>query len=77
MALPSALLLFTLAFKAPKDVTITINGEVVSTDQPPVINGFKLVIGAINPRKELAEAGSFFVHQIFGQSNSRGFPRLS
>lgn len=38
------LLLFTLAFKAPKDVTITINGEILSTDQPPVINGFKLVI---------------------------------
>lgn len=31
------LLLFTLAFKAPKAVTISINGEIVSTDQPPVI----------------------------------------
>lgn len=31
------LLLFTMAFKVPKDVTITINGEIVSTDQPPVI----------------------------------------
>ena len=31
------LLLFALAFKAPKDVTIYINGERISTDQTPVI----------------------------------------
>ena len=39
------LLLFAMAFKAPKDVTITMNGEIVSTDQPPVTDGFKLVVG--------------------------------
>lgn len=38
------LLLFTLAFKAPKDVTITMNGEIVSTDQPPVIKNFRTFV---------------------------------
>lgn len=38
------LLLFALAFKAPNDVTITINGEVVSTDQPPVIKNSRTFV---------------------------------
>ena len=38
------LLLFALAFKAPKDVTITMNGEIVSTDQPPVIKNSRTFV---------------------------------
>ena len=38
------LLLFALAFKAPKDVTITMNGEIVATDQPPVIKNSRTFV---------------------------------
>lgn len=38
------LLLFSLAFKAPKDVTIFINGEIISTDQPPVIKNSRTFV---------------------------------
>lgn len=46
------LLLFTLAFKAPKDVTITMNGEIVSTDQPPVIKNSRTFV----PVRVIAES---------------------
>lgn len=38
------LLLFSLAFKAPKDVTIYMNGEIISTDQPPVIKNSRTFV---------------------------------
>lgn len=38
------LLLFSLAFKAPKDVTIFLNGERISTDQPPVIKNSRTFV---------------------------------
>lgn len=58
------LLLFTLAFKAPKDVTITMNGEIVSTDQPPVIKNSRTYV----PVRVIAEnLGA----QVFYLSNER------
>lgn len=38
------LLLFSLAFKGPKDVTIYMNGEIISTDQPPVIKNSRTFV---------------------------------
>lgn len=58
------LLLFTLAFKAPKAVTISINGEIVSTDQPPVIKHSRTFV----PVRVIAEnLGA----QVFCLSNER------
>lgn len=58
------LLLFALAFKAPKDVTITMNGEIVSTDQPPVIKNSRTFV----PVRVIAEnLGA----QVFYLSNER------
>lgn len=58
------LLLFALAFKAPKDVTITINGEILSTDQSPVIKNSRTFV----PVRVIAEnLGA----QVFYLSNER------
>ena len=38
------LLIFSLAFKGPKDVTIYMNGEIISTDQPPVIKNSRTFV---------------------------------
>ena len=38
------LLIFALAFKGPKDVTIYMNGEIISTDQPPVIKNSRTFV---------------------------------
>lgn len=58
------LLLFTLAFKAPKDVTITMNGEIVSTDQPPVIRNSRTFV----PVRVIAES---LGAKVFYLSNER------
>lgn len=38
------LLIFALAIKGPKDVTIYMNGEIISTDQPPVIKNSRTFV---------------------------------
>lgn len=38
------LLIFALAFKGPKDVTIYMNGEIISTDQSPVIKNSRTFV---------------------------------
>ena len=38
------LLIFALAFKGPKDVTIYMNGAIISTDQPPVIKNSRTFV---------------------------------
>lgn len=58
------LLLFALAFKAPKDVTIYINEERIETDQPPVIKHSRTFV----PVRVIAEnLGA----QVFYLSNER------
>lgn len=58
------LLLFVLAFKAPKDVTIYINEERIATDQPPVIKHSRTFV----PVRVIAEnLGA----QVFYLSNER------
>lgn len=58
------LLLFSLAFKAPKDVTIYINGKRIATDQPPIIKDSRTFV----PLRVIAEN---FGAQVFFLNNER------
>ena len=65
------LLLFALAFKSPKDVTIYINGERISTDQPPVIKHSRTFV----PVRVIAEnlgAQVFFLNNERAVSIEKG-----
>lgn len=65
------LLLFALAFKGPKDVTIYMNGERIATDQPPVINHSRTFV----PVRVIAEnlgAQVFFLNNERAVSVEKG-----
>ena len=58
------LLVFAVAFKAPKDVTIYINGKRIATDQPPIIKDSRTFV----PVRVIAEN---FGAQVFFLNNER------